>query len=226
VSRQLAFDLPSREALGREDFFVSPANALAVAALEGWRDWPGGRMLLLGPEGAGKTHLAHVWAAETGAAMLAARGLEGHDLPALAARGAVVIEDADRLDDPADETALFHLHNLAGAQGAALLLTATVPVRDWRLTLPDLSSRMQAVAVARLDPPDDALLSAVLVKLFTDRQIAVAPALIAYLASRMDRSIAAARRLVARLDAEALAEGRPVTRALASALLDRPEGEG
>jgi chromosomal replication initiation ATPase DnaA len=226
VTRQLAFDLPARPALGRENFFVSPANALALTALEGWRDWPGGRMLLLGPEGAGKTHLAHVWAAETGAVILPAQGLAARDLPGLAEAGAVVVEDADALAEAADETALFHLHNLLGAQGGVLLVTAERPVRDWALGLADLKSRMQAMGVTRLDPPDDALLAAVLVKLFADRQITVAPALIPFLCSRMDRSFAAARDLVARLDALALAEGRPVTRALASALLDRPGGSG
>ncbi len=224
MTGQLAFDLPVRAALGRENFFVSPSNALALAALEVWRDWPGGRMLLIGPAGAGKTHLAHVWAAETRAQIVAAASLADTDLPALAEAGAVVVEDADRIGGQmADETALFHLHNLIGAQGGALLVAAAHPVRDWSLTLPDLHSRMQAFAVTRLDPPDDALLSAVLVKLFADRQITVAPALIPYLAQRMDRSFAAARDLVARLDALALAQGRPVTRALAAALLDSPD---
>lgn len=223
MSRQLAFDLPVRAALGRGDFFVAPANALAVAALDGWRGWPQGRMLLTGPRGAGKTHLAHVWAAETGARIVPAAGLRDIDLPGLAAAGAVVIEEAEAVAGvAADEAALFHLHNLLGAQGGALLLTARAPVRDWGLGLPDLASRLQAVAVTRLDPPDDALLSAVLVKLFADRQITVAPALIPYLASRMERSFEAARALVAALDARALAEGRPITRQLASALLDRP----
>lgn len=224
VTRQLAFDLPGREALGRENFFVSPSNALALAALEGWCNWPGARMLLLGPAGAGKTHLAHVWAAEARARIVPAAGLGALDLPALAEAGAVVVEDADRIGpSPDDEVALFHLHNLLGAQNAPLLITATAPVRDWGLGLPDLASRMQAMAVTRLDRPDDALLSAVLVKLFADRQITVAPALIPYLAQRMDRSFAAARALVARLDALALAQGRPVTRALAAAVLDRPD---
>ena len=220
----MAFDLPARAALGRDNFFVSPSNALALAALEGWRDWPSGRMLLIGPAGAGKTHLAHVWAAEARARIVTATGLSAEDLPALAEGGAVVVEDADRIGGQmADETALFHLHNLIGAQGGAMLATAARPVRDWGLTLPDLQSRMQAVAVTRLDAPDDALLSAVLVKLFADRQISVAPALIPYLAQRMDRSFAAASDLVARLDALALAQGRPVTRALAAALLDSPD---
>jgi chromosomal replication initiation ATPase DnaA len=224
VSRQLAFDLPVREALGREDFLVSPANALAVEALERWRDWPQRRMLLVGPEGSGKSHLTHVWAAESGARVLAGRDIASLDLTRIAAGSALALEDGDRLaGDRLAEEALFHLHNLLGAQGGALMITATHPVRNWGLTLPDLASRMQALAVTRLEPPDDALLSAVLVKQFSDRQISVTPALIAYLVQRMDRSLAAARSLVAALDAASLAEGRPVTRTLAAALLDRPD---
>jgi chromosomal replication initiation ATPase DnaA len=222
VSRQLTLDLPMREALGRGDFFVSPSNALALAALDGWRGWPGGRMLLVGPEGSGKTHLAHVWAADSGAEIAPAGALHEADVPALVEATALVVEDADRVaGNAAAEAALFHLHNMAATRDLPLLVTASGPVRDWGLALPDLESRMQAMALTRLDPPDDALLSAVLVKLFGDRQITVAPALIAYLASRMDRSLATARDLVAELDARALAEGRPVTRQLASALLDR-----
>lgn len=220
MSRQLAFDLPARDEMTRAAFFVSPVNALALAAVDGWRDWPGGKMLLVGPSGSGKTHLAHLWAAETGAALIAAADLAGADLPALAAAGRVAVEDADALaGDRAAETALFHLHNLVLPAGR-LLMTATRPPRDWGLVLPDLMSRMQAAPVTRLEPPDDALLSAVLVKLFADRQIAVAPNLIPYLVARMPRSIGAARGLVAALDARALAEGRPITRALAAEILD------
>lgn len=219
--RQLAFDLPVRVALGREDFFVSPSNALAVAAVGSWRDWPGGRMLLLGPAGSGKTHLAHVWAAEAAGRIIAAEALAGVD-PTELTRVPLAVEDADGVaGDDAAETALFHLHNIAAAHGRPLLLTASRPPRDWGLHLPDLLSRMQACPLARLDPPDDALLSAMLVKLFSDRQITVAPTLIPYLVSRMDRSFAAAHALVAALDAQSLAEGRPITRQLAAPLLDR-----
>lgn len=209
----------------RDEFFVSPANALALAAVDDWRQWPGGKMLLVGPLGSGKTHLAQIWADQAGAHRVPGLGLATQDLPALAAGGAVAVEDAEAVaGQPEDEAALFHLHNLLAA-GGRLLLTAATPPRDWGLILPDLLSRMQAAPVTRLEAPDDALLQAVLVKLFTDRQIAVPANLIPYLAARMPRSIGAARAVVAALDAAALAAGRPVTRALAAQVLDLDEGE-
>jgi chromosomal replication initiation ATPase DnaA len=224
VSRQLAFDLPAKDALTRDEFFVSPANALALAAIDGWRRWPGGKMLLVGPKGSGKTHLAHIWLEAAGATLIHGADLERVDLPGLAAEGAVAVEDAEAIAGlPEAETALFHLHNLL-SQGGSLLLTAATPARDWGLGLPDLISRLQAAPVTRLDAPDDALLSAVLIKLFADRQITVAPNLIAYLITRMPRSIGAARGLVAALDAAALAKARPITRALAAEVLDSPGG--
>lgn len=224
MSRQLVFDLPARDGMTRAEFFVSPANALALAALDGWQGWPGGKMLLLGPPGAGKTHLAQIWVAETGAALVPAADLAGADIPGLAAAGRVAVEDAAAIaGNPQAEAALFHLHNLLAQTGGALLLTAETPPRDWGLGLPDLLSRMQAAPVTRIEAPDDALLSAVLVKLFADRQLAVAPNLIPYLVARMPRSVGAARALVAALDAAALAEGRPVTRGLAAGLLPPEE---
>jgi chromosomal replication initiation ATPase DnaA len=222
VIRQLAFDLPAKDSMTRAEFFVSPANALALAALDGWEHWPGAKMLLVGPPGAGKTHLARIWADETQAAQVAGADLGTADLPGLTAAARVAVEDAEAVaGDPRSETALFHLHNLlAQAPGGALLLTAATPPRDWGLQLPDLLSRLQAAPVTRIEAPDDALLSAVLIKLFADRQLTVQPNLIPYLVARMPRSIGAARALVATLDARALAEGRPVTRALAADLLD------
>ena len=217
--RQLAFDLPSAEAMTRADFFVAASNALALQTVEDWQNWPGRKLLLVGPEGAGKTHLTHVWAALADAVILPAESLATADIASLTGR-AIAVEDADRIG--AAEAQLFHLHNLATTTGA-LLLTARTPPRDWGLRLPDLISRMQATPIARLDPPDDALLSAVLVKLFADRQVAVPSNLIPYLVSRMPRSIGAARALVAALDAAALAQGRPITRALAGEVLDRTD---
>ncbi|NEY91442.1 P-loop NTPase family protein [Tabrizicola oligotrophica] len=215
----MTFDLGAAEDFSRAGFFASPANAEAQAVLADWAHWPQNRLLLTGPEGAGKTHLAHIWAQEAGATLLMAAALPGLDPTSLPPR--LVVEEADAVAGrPAHEEALFHLLNHQAHSGGHLLLTARRAPRDWGLGLPDLLSRLQSLAIARLDAPDDALLSAVLVKLFADRQIAVAPNLIPYLAARMDRSIAAARALVAALDARALALGRPVTRALAAELLD------
>ncbi len=220
MPRQLAFQLPVRAALGRGDFFISPANQHALTLIDA-PGWPEGKLLLIGPEGAGKSHLAAIWATGTGAATRAARDLGRADLPGLAAGPGLVVEDADRIaGDRAAETALFHLHNLMAAAGRRLLITARGEARGWGLTLPDLQSRMEGTLAARLDPPDDALLSALIVKLFADRQLQVGPALIGYLLSRVERSFAAVRALVTALDARGLALGRPVTRALAAELFD------
>lgn len=215
--RQLTLDLPVRPALGREAFFVSPANATALAALEAWRDWPLGKMVLTGPPGSGKTHLAHVWAAMTGARIVPARDLSVTELPALVAAGAVVVEDADAAGR--DDAALFHLHNLCAEAGRPLLLTAAAPTRDWDIALPDLQSRLSAAPVAQLSAPDDSLLRAVILKQFADRQITVSPQLVEYLLRHGDRSFAGAQQMVRRLDRAALAEGRPVSRALAAQVL-------
>ena len=218
--QQLIFDLPVGARLTRADFCVTPANALALAAVDAWRTWPNNKMLVVGPEGAGKSHLAQIWASDANAVLVPATQLAATDISALAAHRAVGIEDADTLaGDPAAEAALFHLHNLLATSGS-LLVTGKTPPRDWGLTLPDLASRMQATALTCLDPPDDALLAAVLAKLFADRQLAISANLIPYLVVRMDRSIAAARRLVDALDARALSQHRPITRAMAGELLE------
>lgn len=220
MTRQLVFDLPATEAFSAADFHPSPANAAALAALADWHNWPSGKMLIVGPTGAGKTHLSHIWASMTGAERAEASALAEADLPELARFGAVCIDNAQLVaGQPALETALFHLHNLVLPQGRLMLTAATAP-RDWGLGLPDLLSRMQSAAVTRIEAPDDPLLAAVLAKLFADRQIIPPPNLIPYLIPRMFRSIAAARELVAALDARALAQLRPVSRALAAELLD------
>lgn len=226
MTGQLAFDLPARPALGREDFFASPSNATALAAVEAPEDWPGGRLLIVGPKGAGKTHLVHVWAAMGhGTQLIAAADLAVADIPGLAAGGAVAVEDAEGAQGVA-ETALFHLHNLLDQTGGRLLITAQAPPRDWGLALPDLQSRMEAMPLVRLDPPDDALLAAVLAKLFADRQMAVPGAVIAYLLPRMERSFAAAAAIVARLDAAALARKASITLRLAAEVLDSGIADG
>jgi chromosomal replication initiation ATPase DnaA len=217
--RQMAFDLGAVQSYGRASFFPSPSNAEAIRSLEAGAVWPQNRLLLIGPAGAGKTHLAHIWAAEVGAALLPASALPGLD--PLGHSTPLVVEDADQAaGHPSAEEGLFHLYNHLARQGGPFLITARHPPRDWGLGLADLLSRLQSIAILRIEAPDDALLSAVLVKLFADRQITVPPTLIAYLLTRMERSIGAARALVTALDDRALALGRPITRALAAELLD------
>lgn len=225
MSRQLSFDLPAKPALGREDFFVSPANALAVAMIDLSGSWTGGKLVLCGPEGAGKTHLAHVWAARSGARIVPAQDLDSADITDLAG-GPVAVEDIPRIArDRAAQEALFHLHNLVLAGGHPLLLTGRGAPNLWRMDLPDLQSRIDAAPVATLQPPDDALLAAVLAKLFADRQITPKPDVIPYLVGHMDRSFSDAARLVERLDRLALSEKRDLTRKLAARLLGA-EAEG
>ena len=221
MAEQLTFDLPARAPLARGDFFVSEANALALVRLDDALGWPNGKLVLVGPEGAGKTHLAHVWAAEAGARLVASRDLANLDVGAVAT--AIGVDDADRTA-PGDEATLFHLHNHLAAAGLPLLLTAREAPSRWPTALPDLRSRMEAADIARIEAPDDALLSAVLMKLFHDRQIVVTPPTIAWLTAHMDRSFAEAQRVVAALDARALAEGRKVTRDLAQELLETDIG--
>ncbi|WP_371226546.1 chromosomal replication initiator DnaA [Roseovarius sp. 2305UL8-3] len=222
MAQQLSFDLPVRQALGREDFFVSPANAAAVGLIEGWQDWPARKLLLIGPTGAGKTHLAHVWAALAGATILKASDLAGADIPTLA-RAPVAVENAETTaGDRTAEEALFHLHNLVLAEGQSLLITTGLPANRWGLALPDLASRMEGTPATTLDAPDDALLAAVLMKQMADRQLSPSPGTIPYLVKRIDRSFSAAREIVERLDSTALDQGAPITRALAAKVLDKP----
>lgn len=226
MPEQLTFDLPAKPALGRDAFFVSPSNALAVQRLERWADWPGGKMVLCGPKGSGKSHLAHVWASEAGAIIHPASDVVEDRVGALATADFLVIEDADQIaGNPIAEAAMFHLYNALQASGARVLLTAGSAPARWGIQLPDLKSRLESLAIVALEEPDDALLSALLVKLFTDRQISVNPELIGYLTSRMPRSADAARTLVDDLDMAALKRKRPITRRLAAEVLDKTDGD-
>lgn len=218
MAEQLTFQLPMRTALGRGDFFVSGANALAVQRLDDTATWTNGKLALIGPEGAGKTHLAYVWADAQKAEIADTKSLPHLDIPGRAT--ALAVEIPGIALSPSEEEALFHLHNHMASQKLPLLLIARTPPARWPITLPDLKSRMTATDVVQIDAPDEALLSAVLVKLFTDRQLQIDPALIDYLVTHSERSFAAITRLVAALDAAALTEKRAITRPLARRVLD------
>jgi chromosomal replication initiation ATPase DnaA len=215
--RQLALRLDHAESYAREDFLGGPSNAAALRLIDSWPDWPSRIVALVGPDGSGKSHLAAIWAEQAGARRLAARAIADTEVPAALATGALVLEDVQL--GAFDETAMFHLLNLAREDGAFALLTARTVPAAWPVRTPDLASRLKALPVISLLPPEDTLLRAVLVKLFADRQLAVDDSLVSYVATRIERSFAAARAAVAILDAEALRQKRPLTRSLAAELL-------
>jgi chromosomal replication initiation ATPase DnaA len=212
--RQLLLALEHAESFARDDFLEGPSNAAALALIERWPDWPSGAVALVGPEGSGKTHLASIWAEVSGARVLSARLLGETDVPGALATGALVLEDLSK--DTLDERALFHLINLAREEGAFLLITARRPPTALPVELRDLASRLRALPTVGVNAPDDALLRLVMVKLAADRQIALDPGVANYVATRIERSFAAARAAIARLDEESMRQHRPVTRALAS----------
>jgi chromosomal replication initiation ATPase DnaA len=215
--RQLALALDHAESFARDDFLSGPSNAQALALIDSWPNWPNPAVILAGPEGSGKSHLAAIWAQAAGARGVAARALELASVPVALVTGAVVVEDI--APGAFDERALFHLLNLAREQDAYVLLTTRTAPAGWTFAVRDLGSRLKAMPVVALEPPDDALLRAVLVKLFADRQLAVDEGLISYVATRIERSFAGARAVVAQLDTEAMRLKRPLTRALAAEVL-------
>jgi chromosomal replication initiation ATPase DnaA len=215
--RQLAFALPHAESLTRDNFLEGPANAAGLALVDSWPDWPNRVMLLVGPEGSGKSHLAAIWAEEAGARSISAHALTAIDVPGALATGALVVEDLKSQD--LDERALFHLLNLAREDAAFVLITAREPPTALQIELRDLRSRLRAVPTVSLLPPDDQLFRALIVKFCADRQLTVDETVVSYLVTRIERSYAAVRQAVELLDTEALRLGRPVTRALAADLL-------
>jgi chromosomal replication initiation ATPase DnaA len=219
--RQLAFALPHAESLSRDNFLEGPANAEGLALVDRWPDWPNRIMLLVGPEGSGKSHLAAIWAEQAGARSTSAHALTPATVPGELATGALVVEDLKPSEF--DERAMFHLMNLAREDEASVLITARLAPSAFAIELRDLRSRLRAVPMVSLLPPDDALFRALIVKFCADRQLAVDETVVSYLATRIERSFAAARRAVELLDTEALRLGRPVTRALAAELLRTPE---
>ena len=209
---QLILDLPHRAALGAEDFLVSDCNLAAVRLIDAWPNWQDHVQLLIGPPASGKTHLARVWQALSGAEGLEPQHLAMDFVDSMSAGTPLVVEDADRL--AYDEKTLFHLLNLAREKRLFVLLTArTVPSR-WPFSLPDLLSRLNAVPAVEIGPPDEALIRTVMLKHFADRQLDIDPKVLTYLALHVDRSLAAAEAAVAAVDRAALATGRKISRQL------------
>ncbi|HWB46373.1 MAG TPA: DnaA/Hda family protein [Hyphomicrobiaceae bacterium] len=219
AASQLTLDLPHRPALGAEDFLVSRSNAAAADMMDRWPNWPAPAVIVVGPARAGKTHLANVWRLRSGAPRIAVSALREEDVPGAVGQGAALLEDLHA--GIGAERVLFHLLNLSRVHKLSILLTSRQAPGELQIGLPDLASRLRALPVVTIAPPDDALLRAVLVKHFADRQLLVEPHVISYIALRMEQSMAAAAAVVAELDRMAMAAHRKVTRALAAEALAR-----
>jgi len=214
---QLPLELPLRPAVGRADFLVAPCNAEAIAWLDRWPDWPAPALALYGPAGSGKSHLAHVFAARAAAPFIDPAALATERVPGLLGdAAAAIVDEAER----ASEEPLLHLHNLLAERRGHLLIVARDAPARWAIALPDLRSRLLAAPAVAVAAPDEALIGALLVKLFADRQLHVGEEVLAYLALNLERSFAAAQRAVAALDAAALAEHRRITVPLARQVLN------
>jgi chromosomal replication initiation ATPase DnaA len=213
MAKQLRLGLRRPAPLTRDSFIEGPSNHAAVTALDAWPRWPGGVLALVGPQGAGKTHLARAWAVQAKAVIL---DRESPDVAAATGRAAL-LEDVDQ---GVDDEALFHLINLAAHDGASLLLTARKPPATWAAALPDLRSRLNAMMVAEIDAPDDEVLGGLLRKFFRERNIRPHDDVYPYLLRRMERSAPGAQEIVRRLDETEDGQMRPISRVLAREILE------
>lgn len=220
AAHQLALDLPHRAAFGLGDFLVAPSNEAAVAWIDRWPVWPAPGLALYGPAGSGKSHLAAVWQARSGAVVLSAGALAaGVPAARVETRSCVYEEGETHLADRDAAEALFHLYNRIAAGGGHILLVGRTPPARWPVALADLRSRLNALPAAEIKGPDDAMLAGLFAKLFRDRQLVVPGEVIIYIVQRIERSCAAVARAVEALDRVSLAERRPITLPLARAAL-------
>lgn len=220
-SSQLPLDLSHSVSHLREDLIESEANRTAVAMVDSWPNWPGNVVVLAGPVGSGKTHIASTWSEMSDALTLRANEFASQqdDLIKKVGEGNNVLLE-DLVEGFQEEQGLFHLINSVKSAGSYCLITSRYWPKEWNIKLPDLRSRLMAAQLVELSEPDDNLLRQVMVKLFADRQISVEAHVIDYCVLRMERSLESAARLVSLIDAKALAERKTITRKIAALALD------
>lgn len=221
-SEQLALSFSHDPATGRDDLLVSGPVSAAVAIVDSWPAWPSPVIVLAGPAGSGKTHLASIWRQKSGASDI--HPIPGQNANLVAAGGPVLFEDADRRGF--DDTELFHVINSVRENGSSLLMTSRTWPSAWGVTLPDLRSRLKAATIVEIGEPDEELLAQVIVKLFADRQLNIDDKIVAYIVARMERSLEAAQRVVDQIDRLALARGTRISRSLAAEVLESFGEEG
>ena len=217
-AEQLPFEFDHRPSLSGDDFLVAPCNREAVAWLDKWPDWPSPFVVIYGPPGCGKSHLSHVFMAKSGALAVTSAGIDDAGLPSILSSSKNLV--ADDGDTGFDEEALFHIFNDLASREGHMLITAERPPMDWPVKLADLASRLKSSPAVEIGLPEDDLIKAAMVKLFSDRQIRVETGVIDYVAKRMERSLDAARRFVEAADKTALAENKGITLPIARRVLE------
>jgi len=212
--------------MGGDDFLVTDSNREAAAWIGKWPDWPAHGLALTGSGGSGKTHLLNLWLAKSnGLLVTQSQLIEQNSVALTVGTPNIAIDNADKIaGDAAAEEALFHLYNHLKSSQGSLLLAMQKPVGQAGFVLPDLRSRLLTLPAANLGAPDDALLAALIVKQFRDRQIDLDAGVVAYLTPRMPREAVSARDLVEKLDKASLAEGRKITIALTRRILEESDG--
>ena len=216
-AEQLPFEFEHRPSLSGDDFLVAPCNQVAVAWLDKWPDWSSPFLIIYGPPGCGKSHLSHVFMAKSGAMALTSALIEDAGLANIISSAQnFVVDDGDQ---DFDEEALFHIYNDLASRDGHMLITSTVSPVEWPIKLADLASRVKAAPAAEIRQPEDDLIKAVMVKLFSDRQVWVESGVIDYVSKRMERSLDAARQFVEAADKAALVEKKAITLAIARRVL-------
>ncbi len=214
-TEQLPLEFPHDPASGRDDLLIADPLKAVVQLVDRWPDWPSPVVILVGPAGSGKSHLAEIWREKSGATVIAP--VEGSGAAVSAAEGPVLFEDADRA--PFNDASLFHVINSVRENHRSLLMTARTWPGIWPVSLPDLRSRLKAATVVEIGEPDEVLLSQVIVKLFADRQLQIDPRLVEFIVQRMERSMQTAQAIVDRIDFLALSRGVKISRALVQEVL-------